>query len=62
MTLNGINIDSNKTGAARILGVPTSVTEVHSFLDLCTHYRRFGKHFSKLAAQLTDLTKKKVEF
>ena len=37
---------------------PRNVTELRSFLGLCTYYRRFVKGFSQTTAPLTDLTKK----
>lgn len=37
---------------------PRNVTELRSFLGLCTYYRRFVKGFLQLTAHLTDLTKK----
>ena len=37
---------------------PTSVKDVKSFLGLASFYRKFIKHFSEIAARLTDLTKK----
>jgi hypothetical protein len=37
---------------------PRNVTELKSFLGLCTYYRKFVKGFSQLTTPLTDLTKK----
>jgi hypothetical protein len=34
------------------------VTELKSFIGLCTYYKRYVKGFSQLATPLTDLTKK----
>jgi hypothetical protein len=34
------------------------ITELKSFMGLCTYYRRYVKGFSQLTAPLTDLTKK----
>jgi hypothetical protein len=34
------------------------VTELKSFIGICTYYKRYVKEFSQLATSLTDLTKK----
>ncbi|MCO5581648.1 hypothetical protein L7F22_035537 [Adiantum nelumboides] len=38
------------------------VHDVQSFLRLCSYYRRFIKHFARIASPLHDLTKKKTPF
>ena len=50
--------------ARAILDWPTStnVTDVQSFLRLCSFYHRFIWWFSELAAPITDLTKKDRTF
>jgi hypothetical protein len=35
--------------------VPKTTTELSGFLGICNYYRKFIRHFSKLALQLTDL-------
>ena len=42
--------------------VPTSVKEVRQFLGLCSHYRKFIRNFSGIAAPLSQLTTKFVHF
>ena len=42
--------------------IPTSVTEVCSFLGLAGYYRRFVKGFSSIVAPLTRLTRKDTPF
>ena len=41
---------------------PTNVTEIRSFLGLAGYYRKFVEGFSKLAAPLTELTRKEEKF
>ena len=41
---------------------PKSVFEIHSFLGLARHYRRFTKDFSRLFAPMMRLTLKEVKF
>jgi RNase H-like domain found in reverse transcriptase/Reverse transcriptase (RNA-dependent DNA polymerase)/Integrase core domain/Integrase zinc binding domain/Zinc knuckle len=58
----GISTDPDKISAVQDWPVPTSVTEVRSFLGLCGYYRRFVSHFSEIAAPLHALTGKHVTF
>ena len=41
---------------------PMSIFEIGSFLGLAGYYRRFIKDFSRIAAPMTRLTRKKVKF
>lgn len=41
---------------------PENATDVRSFLGLVGYYRRFIQGFSKIASQLTNLTKEDVMF
>jgi hypothetical protein len=41
---------------------PESVTEVRSFLGLCSYYRKFIKDFSKIAKPLFNLVKQDNKF
>ena len=41
---------------------PKSVFKIRSFLGLAGYYRRFIEDFSRLAAPMMRLTRKKVKF
>jgi hypothetical protein len=42
--------------------IPTTVTEIRSFLGLVGYYRRFIEGFSKIAKPMTSLLEKGREF
>lgn len=58
----GVSVDPVKVHAVKDSLVPTSVTEIRTFLGLVGYYRRFIEGFSKLAAPLTALTRKGRKF
>ena len=59
---NGIATDPEKIESVKKFATPMSVTDIRSFLGLCSYYRRFIKDFSKIAAPLSHLTRKDVPF
>ena len=59
---DGITMDPNKIEAVVNWDRPTNVSEVRSFLGLVCYYRRFVEGFSRIAAPLTQLTRKNVKF
>ena len=59
---DGIQTDPAKTSALRQYLIPTSVTEVKSFLGLCSYYRRYVRNFASVARPLHQLTEKTKEF
>jgi len=62
ISAHGIHVDPKKIEA--VVNWPTlrNVKHVRSFLGLCSYYRKFVKDFSKIAAPLTELTKKDVPY
>ncbi|KAD6796191.1 hypothetical protein E3N88_07087 [Mikania micrantha] len=59
---NGIHVDPAKIKAIKNWNVPTTPTEIRSFLGLAGYYRRFISNFSKIALSLTKLTQKSEPF
>ena len=58
----GIKPSLSKVKAILEWPTPENVTDVRSFLGLCSFYRKFIRWFSELAAPMTDLTKKDRAF
>jgi hypothetical protein len=58
----GIAVDPAKVKEIMEWSVPTTVTEIRSFLGLAGYYRRFIEGFSKIAKLMTSLLEKGREF
>ncbi|GBN89140.1 Retrovirus-related Pol polyprotein from transposon 17.6 [Araneus ventricosus] len=59
---HGIYPDPQKTAAVTKFPVPENVSDVQSFLGLCSYYRRFIKNFADIAKPLHELLKKNAKF
>lgn len=57
-----VSMDPSKVEAVMEWKQPTTVTEIRSFLGLGGYYRRFIHGFSSIAAPLSTLTRKDVQF
>jgi hypothetical protein len=58
----GISVDPAKVKEMVVWSIPTTVTEVQSFLGLAGYYRRCIEGFSKIAKPMTSLLEKGREF
>jgi hypothetical protein len=58
----GILVDPAKVKEIVVWSIPTTFTEVRSFLGLIGYYRKFIEEFSKVAKGMTSLLEKRKEF
>ena len=62
VSATSVSVDPEKVEAVMSWDRPKSVFEIRNFLGLAGYYRRFIEDFSRLAAPLRRLTRKKVKF
>ena len=62
MSTSRVPVDPERVEAVMSWERPKSVYEIRSFLGLTGYYRRFIEDFSRIAAPMTRLTRKEVEF
>jgi hypothetical protein len=58
----GISVDPAKVKEIVVWSIPTTVTEIQSFLELTGYYWRFIEGFSKIAKPITSLLERGREF
>jgi hypothetical protein len=58
----GISMDLSKVQDVLSWNVPTSVSDIQSFLGLARYYRRFIKGFLKISKPMTELLEKDKKF
>jgi hypothetical protein len=55
-------VDPSKVQDVLNWKLPTSITQVHSFLGLAGYYRTFIPNFSKIVKPITELLKKETKY
>jgi hypothetical protein len=54
----GVKVDPNKIKAMMDGPIPKTLKNIRGFLGLAGYYRKFVRHYGKIEAPLTTLTKK----
>ena len=62
VTKKGITTDPNKIQCVQSWPRPQCLTELRSFLGLCSYYRKFIQGFAEISRPLTRLTEKNQPF
>ena len=58
----GIEVQGDKVAAVRDWPTPQNLSQLRSFLGLCSYYRRFIQGFADVVAPLHALQRKQVPF
>src|SRR5690349_12119971 len=59
---DGIRAEGKKVDKVKNMKELGNITDVKSFIGLCSYYRRFIKDFAKIAKPLNELLKKDIKF
>ena len=62
ISTEGIATDQKKIEIVKEWKEPSNITEVRSFVGLCSYYRRYIKGFASIVKPLNKLTKKKQKY
>jgi len=62
LTEAGVEVQPEKISAVQNWPTPRNLTELRSFVGLCSYYRRFISEFANVAAPLHELTRKNARF
>ena len=62
MSIEGIATNPQKNMTTREWPAPTTVSEVKSFVGLCSYYQRFVPSFADVAQSLNQLCEKGLTF
>ena len=62
ISTEGIATDPKKVEIVKEWKEPSNITEVRSFVGLCSYYRRYIKGFASIVKPINKLTEKKQKF
>jgi hypothetical protein len=62
VSADGLKVDPKKVAAVQSWPTPSNVHEVHAFLGLGKHFRKFIKGYSGLVRPLNELLQKAVKY